>query len=46
LPGSPPGHYVVTQFRSQFAGGKAATETVTAMKEADGSWRVVGYYIK
>ena len=46
LPGSPPGQYVVMQFRAQFAGGKTATETVTSMHEADGTWRVVGYYIK
>lgn len=46
LPGSPPGQYVVLQFRAQFSAGKTATETVTSMHEADGTWRVVGYYIK
>lgn len=46
LPGASPGQYVVMQFRAQFAGGKSAMETVTAMKDADGAWRVVGYYIK
>ena len=46
LPGSPPGKYVVIQYRAHFVGGKTATETVTPMKDADGSWRVAGYYIK
>jgi len=46
LPGSPPGKYVVIQYRAQFAGGKSATETVTPMKDADGNWRVAGYYIR
>jgi hypothetical protein len=46
LPGSPPGKYVVIQYRTQFAGGKSANETVTPMKDADGNWRVAGYYIK
>jgi len=46
LPGSPPGKYVVIQYRAQFAGGKSAIETVTPMKDADGNWRVSGYYIK
>ena len=46
LPGAPAGQYVVLQYRAQFAGGKTATETVTSMKEGDGAWHVVGYYIR
>ena len=46
LPHSPAGKYVVIQYRTQFAGGKSAIETVTPMKDADGNWRVVGYYIR
>jgi predicted Zn-dependent protease len=46
LPGAPDGAYVVIQFASSFEQKTAAIETVTPMKDADGSWRVSGYYIK
>ena len=46
LPGAPPGEYVVIQYDTSFANRASATETVTPMKEKDGSWRVSGYYIK
>jgi hypothetical protein len=46
LPGAPDGEYVVVQFASSFEHKADATETVTPMKEADGSWRVSGDYIK
>lgn len=46
LPGAPDGEYVVIQFESSFEKKKTAVETVTPMKETDGSWRVSGYYIK
>jgi hypothetical protein len=46
LPGAPDGDYVVIQFESSFAKKKSAVETITPMKEADGQWRVSGYYIK
>lgn len=46
LPGAPAGEYVVLQYDSSFEGSKAATETVTPMKDPDGVWRVSGYYIK
>jgi hypothetical protein len=46
LPGAPDGEYVVIQFDTQFANKAAAVETVTPMREKDGSWRVSGYYIK
>jgi len=46
LPGAPDGEYVVIQYESAFENKKAATETVTPMKDKDGHWRVAGYYIR
>jgi hypothetical protein len=46
LPGIPDGEYVVIRFAASFANKAAAIETVTPMKDADGAWRVAGYYIK
>lgn len=46
LPGAPDGEYVVIQFDTQFEGKAAAVETITPMREKDGSWRVSGYFIK
>lgn len=46
LPGAPDGHYVVIQYKTQFANKKNAVETVTPMLDQDGTWRVSGYYIK
>jgi hypothetical protein len=46
LPGAPDGEYVVFQFNSSFEYKAKALETVTAMKGADGAWRVAGYFIK
>jgi hypothetical protein len=46
LPGVPDGDYVVIVYRSSFAAAPAATETVTPMRDADGHWRVAGYWVK
>ncbi len=46
LPGAPDGEYVVIQYETSFERKKTAIETVTPMKDADGAWRVSGYYIK
>ncbi len=46
LPGAPDGEYVLIQFTSSFEHKASAVETVTSMKDADGSWRVAGYFIK
>ena len=46
LPGAPDGEYVVIQYETSFENKKAAVETVTPMKDADGHWRVSGDYIK
>ena len=46
LPGAPDGEYVVFQFDTQFERKRAAVETVTPMRDPDGSWRVSGYFIR
>lgn len=45
LPGAPEGEYVVLQYRTEFA-SRSGVETVVPMREADGSWKVSGYFIK
>ena len=46
LPGAPDGEYVVFQFNSSFENKATAVETVTAMRDNDGEWKVSGYFIK
>ena len=46
LPGVPQGHYVVLEYASRFSDRANAVETVTPMREADGKWRVSGYFIR
>ena len=46
LPGAPDGEYVVLQFDTTFVNKKSAVETVTPIREKDGSWKVSGYYVK
>lgn len=46
LPGAPDGEYVVQQYASAFENKKEAMETVVLLKEKDGSWKVVGYFIR
>lgn len=46
LPGAPDGEYVIVTFQSSFENKKSAIETVTPMKDAQGIWRVSGYYIR
>ncbi|HEX9125294.1 MAG TPA: DUF4019 domain-containing protein [Methylomirabilota bacterium] len=46
LPNAPTGEYVIIQFDTQFENKAGAVETVTPMREKDGSWRVSGYFIK
>jgi hypothetical protein len=45
LPGAPDGEFVIIMFESSFENKKSAIETVTAMLEKDGMWRVAGYFI-
>ncbi|EFL52699.1 conserved hypothetical protein [Solidesulfovibrio fructosivorans JJ]] len=46
LPGAPDGAYVVMAFDARFAKKKSAVETVTFARQADGTWRAVGYFIR
>jgi hypothetical protein len=46
LPGAPAGDYVVFQFDTSFQKKAAAVETVTAIREPDGTWHVGGYFIR
>jgi Protein of unknown function (DUF4019) len=46
LPGAPDGDYRVFQFDSSFEHKAAALETVTAIRESDGKWRVAGYFVR
>ena len=46
LPSAPAGEYVVIQYETKFEGAPSATETITPMREKDGSWKVSGYYIR
>jgi len=46
LPGAPDGAYVVMAFDARFANKESAIETVTFARQADGTWRAVGYYIR
>jgi len=44
--GAPAGEYVILQFDTSFENQKDALETVTPMLDADGKWKVSGYFIK
>ncbi len=46
LPGVPDGEYVVIQFETSFENKASAVETITPMKDDDGTWRVSGYFIR
>ena len=46
LPGAPPGEYVLQQYHAVYDARQAVTETLTLVREADGRWRVVGYFIR
>ena len=46
LPGVPDGEYVIIKYASKFAGKASAVETVTPLKEKDGSWHVSGYFVR
>ncbi len=44
--GLPAGQYVVVKYQSSFAKKKNATETVVAVVEPDGAWRVAAYSLE
>ena len=46
LPGVPKGEYVVLTYRADYEHKSAATETITPARDADGHWRIAGYYIR
>lgn len=46
LPGMPDGDYLTIIYDSSFANKTGAAETVIALREADGAWRLAGYFIK
>jgi Protein of unknown function (DUF4019) len=43
---APAGDYVILQFDTSFEKRPSSIETVTLMKEKDGSWKVAGYFIR
>lgn len=45
-PNAPPGDYVREQYTTSYAKLAAAIETLALIKEKDGQWRVIGYFIK
>ena len=46
VPGAPPRDYVVLIYATAAAGGLRVRETVTPRREADGEWRVAGYFVR
>jgi len=44
--GAPDGDYVLLTFRSSFANKTDSRESLTLQREADGVWRVIGYFIR
>jgi Protein of unknown function (DUF4019) len=46
FPGARDGDYALLVFRSNFAKKIDSRETVTLEHEADGTWRVIGYFIR
>jgi hypothetical protein len=46
LPGAPEGDYLIFSYLTDFANKAGAIETLTLAREADGQWRVVGYFVR
>jgi len=46
LPNAPAGEYVVIEYQTSFENRPLSVETVTPMRQKDGSWKVAGYYIR
>jgi len=44
--GQPDGKYLVLEYDASFARKPSAIETVTAMLDPDGTWRVAGYFVR
>jgi hypothetical protein len=46
LPGAPEGNYLIMEFDTSFRNKSATIETITAARQADGKWQIVGYFIR
>ena len=46
LPNAPAGEYVVIEYDTRFQNRPLTVETVTPMKQPDGTWKVAGYFIR
>ncbi len=46
LPGVPDAEYAVVQFDTVFEKKEKAQESLTLVREPDGIWRVVGYFVR
>lgn len=46
FPGAPDGDYALLVFRTNFGNKTDARESLTLQREADGNWRVIGYFIR
>ena len=46
VPGAPDGHYGLMEYDAEFERKQAAVETVVAMLDEDGAWRVGGYFVR
>ena len=46
IPGAPAGEYVLLRYSTEASGDRTVGETVAQMKQADGGWKVVGYFVQ
>lgn len=46
LPGVPDGQYYIFEYKTSYQNKEESIETVTAMLDKDGKWRVAGYFLK
>ena len=45
-PNAPPGEYVVVQYDTVFENRPLTVETVSPVRQKDGSWKVSGYFVR
>jgi hypothetical protein len=46
MPGVPEGEYMMLEYRSVFEKQPQGAELVVCMKDEDGAWRVIGYFLQ
>lgn len=46
LPGVPDGTYLVLTYDATFVHKQRAVETVATVRQADGNWKVAGYFVR